>query len=156
MKHRMRRIAWSVAWGVVAVLLCVLWVRSYSRDESLYVRLSNKHIFMIASLRGELSAARSLYNPDAFLEPWQIRSRVMSQPARNNRLQDLPWYHGVIGFGYTDSVSIQAVGVPYWFVLTMSALLCWSSHKFHFCLRTLLIATTLVAVALGLIGWAAK
>ena len=26
---RKLRIAWSVAWGVVAVLLCVLWVRSY-------------------------------------------------------------------------------------------------------------------------------
>jgi hypothetical protein len=29
MKHRKLRIAWSVAWGVVAVLSCVLWVRSY-------------------------------------------------------------------------------------------------------------------------------
>ena len=29
MKFRKLRIAWSVAWGVVAVLLCVLWVRSY-------------------------------------------------------------------------------------------------------------------------------
>ena len=29
MKYRKLRIAWSVAWGVVAVLLCVLWVRSY-------------------------------------------------------------------------------------------------------------------------------
>ena len=29
MKHRKLRIAWSVAWGIVTVLLCVLWVRSY-------------------------------------------------------------------------------------------------------------------------------
>src|SRR5262245_51891917 len=29
MKHRKLRIAWSVAWGLLAVLLCVLWVRSY-------------------------------------------------------------------------------------------------------------------------------
>ncbi len=29
MKHRALRIAWSVAWGIAAVLLVVLWVRSY-------------------------------------------------------------------------------------------------------------------------------
>ena len=34
MKYRKLRIAWSVAWGAVAVLLGVLWVRSYwCRDE---------------------------------------------------------------------------------------------------------------------------
>ena len=33
MKYRKLRIAWSVAWGVVAVLLCVLWVRSYWWDD---------------------------------------------------------------------------------------------------------------------------
>jgi hypothetical protein len=29
MKYRKLRIAWSVAWGIVAVLLIALWVRSY-------------------------------------------------------------------------------------------------------------------------------
>jgi len=29
MAYRKLRITWSVAWGMVAVLLCVLWVRSY-------------------------------------------------------------------------------------------------------------------------------
>ncbi len=29
MKHRKLRIAWTVAWGIVAVLLLVLWIRSY-------------------------------------------------------------------------------------------------------------------------------
>src|SRR3954465_12938116 len=34
MRFRKLRIAWSVFWGVVCVLLIVLWVRSYStRDE---------------------------------------------------------------------------------------------------------------------------
>src|SRR5262245_41353475 len=32
MKFRKLRIAWSAAWGLVAVLLCVLWVRSYSKN----------------------------------------------------------------------------------------------------------------------------
>src|SRR5690349_16362953 len=33
MKYRKRRIAWSVVWGLLAVLLCVLWVRSYLMSD---------------------------------------------------------------------------------------------------------------------------
>ena len=29
MKYRKLRIAWSVGWGIAAVLMCLLWVRSY-------------------------------------------------------------------------------------------------------------------------------
>src|SRR5262245_30694970 len=35
MRFRKLRIAWSVLWGVAAVLLIVLWVRSYWRTEFL-------------------------------------------------------------------------------------------------------------------------
>src|SRR6185503_6285985 len=33
MRFRKLRIAWSVWWGVVAVLLCVLWVRSQNHFD---------------------------------------------------------------------------------------------------------------------------
>ena len=29
MNYRKLRIAWSAVWGIAAVLLCVLWVRSH-------------------------------------------------------------------------------------------------------------------------------
>src|SRR6476620_3231066 len=34
MRHRKLRVAWSVVWGVVAVLLVVLWVRSYWQADA--------------------------------------------------------------------------------------------------------------------------
>lgn len=34
MKYRKVRIAWSVAWALVAVLLCALWVRSYAWHDT--------------------------------------------------------------------------------------------------------------------------
>ena len=52
MKYRKLRIAWSVAWGIVAVLLCVLWVRSYSHGEGLLMPLNNGTRF--ASHHGRL------------------------------------------------------------------------------------------------------
>jgi hypothetical protein len=53
MKYRKLRIAWSVAWGVVAVLLVVLWVRSYWVCDN-PVR-SGKPSYGIVSLRGVLA-----------------------------------------------------------------------------------------------------
>jgi hypothetical protein len=49
MKYRKLRIAWSVAWGVVAVLLCMLWVRSYTSFYYLSART-----FSLATHRGIL------------------------------------------------------------------------------------------------------
>ena len=58
MKHRKLRIAWSVAWGVVAVLLVSLWVRSYWIADSLQL---NKPYFRSAcAFRG------NLYYSDSF------------------------------------------------------------------------------------------
>jgi hypothetical protein len=34
MKFRKLRIAWSVVWGLLALLLIGLWVRSYCRPEA--------------------------------------------------------------------------------------------------------------------------
>src|SRR5690348_17214413 len=39
MKHRKLRIAWSVAWGVVAVLMVPLWVRSYWIEDIVHWHL---------------------------------------------------------------------------------------------------------------------
>src|SRR5262245_28767768 len=41
MRFRKLRIAWSVVWGVVAVLLIALWVRSYWWLDSISYRTSN-------------------------------------------------------------------------------------------------------------------
>jgi hypothetical protein len=40
MTYRKLRIAWSVACGIVAVLLCVLWVRSYWYQDAFLFRNS--------------------------------------------------------------------------------------------------------------------
>lgn len=37
MKYRKLRMGWSVGWGVVVVMLCVLWVRSYWWIDTVYV-----------------------------------------------------------------------------------------------------------------------
>ena len=62
---------------------------------------------------------------------------------------------GVLGFAYYDDGLVTALITPHWLPALLSATLAvipWvGSIPYRFSLRTLLIATTLVAVVLGLI-----
>ena len=63
---------------------------------------------------------------------------------------------GAFGFAHYDGGSWKALVAPHWFPALLSVVLAtipWFSRSFRFSLRTLLIATTLVAVVLGLIVW---
>jgi hypothetical protein len=149
------RIAWSLGCGIACLLLIALWVRSYHRSESFWVLLSGEQLLTIQSLYGELSGGLSLYNPDEFHDSWEIRSSVRnaSQPPKN-RFQDVPWYRGSYGFGYATSTSLQGAAAPHWFFATATFILTglpWIGACRRFSLRTLLIATTAVAVVLGAI-----
>jgi hypothetical protein len=53
MKYRKLRIAWSVGWGVLAVAVCVLWVKSYWQELLIKTPEVNPRVF--ASRYGALS-----------------------------------------------------------------------------------------------------
>jgi hypothetical protein len=54
MKYRKLRIAWSVFWGIVAVLLVALWVRSYYRDDICGVTFAAQQRWNFASRDGKV------------------------------------------------------------------------------------------------------
>lgn len=144
-RYRKLRIAWSVWWGVVAVLLVILWVRSYRWYD---IKPGGR----ITSANGCLHVARevklSWYADSTPIEPEVITHE----------------------FGFTSIVTVGptvgstavpvgggGIGLPYW-LLVMSALTLvvapWiRGLPYRFSLRTALIATTLVAVGLGVIAW---
>jgi hypothetical protein len=142
MRFRKLRIAWSVVCGVVAVLLIVLWVRSYSTIDCLSKSMSGQEIALI-SINGHITLA-SFYGA--------THDRAIS-------LSHAPVSHfaGYMGFvlnkasfkiTLTHPISLLAV--------CLLAALPWPRWPKRFSLRTLLIATTLVAVVLGLIVYAAS
>ena len=164
MKYRKLRIAWSVAWGVVAVLLCVLWVRSYWWQDSVDGRLSNLRTISISSWYGWVKA-ESLWATLFLKEPsqlpqWSINSHYM-EPDALFGTRRLP-RHGWVW--QRESIAnrrfFTKIAVPWWFPVLLSitfAGLPWLRQIPHrFSLRTLLIATTLVAVGLGAIVWMTK
>ena len=145
MNHRKLRIAWSVAWGIVAVLLVVLWVRSYSRRDIL--TLAAKMQTVVSSLGGTISVNRFSSLPSS---GWNWDTTPTSEI--DFRIAAVITARR---WSYTAIPSVTAIRFPSWFgavVLILIAALPWFP-LIRFSLRTLLIATTLVAVGLGLIVW---
>ncbi len=146
-RFRKLRIAWSVFWGLAAVLLVVLWVRSYWQTGC-FERQSPPSFF-IHSQRGQLTFMSGL--------PERVRLGMLNGNMYFNPATISP--PPVWGFGAAKSAGIiSLLFLPYWPVVLLAAVLAAAPwlHRLRFSLRTLLIATTLVAVVLGLVVWAAR
>src|SRR5262245_57772750 len=131
MKHRKLRIAWSVAWGLLAVLLCVLWVRSYWAWD-----------WLSAPGVSFATYAGSLYIELGDREPWGITTTDLLS-------NTILVVHEETTLGFLVRPSSLYLGM--WFLVLMTtsaAALPWMRWSKRFSLRTLLIATTLVAVVL--------
>ena len=144
MRFRKLRIAWSVAWGLACVLLIVLWVRSYWKWDTLASRLPTGSNLVLTSWGGDFSVGID-YQPGPFAptEALEFDSRLTSSWTRDDSER---------GFGIHRGPTYLIIASPAWFWVLMDVLLSgapWIRKRFT--LRTLLIATSLVAVVLGLI-----
>ena len=153
---RYLRIAFSITCLIACVLLIALWVRSYwvrDRVTHNYVgRTYARFGYTIDSLRGLCSVLIErvpAFSPD--------RMHYASWPADDSVSIMFPagslarrW----LGFRWESSLDAFDIIVPYWFpVSALAAVAAVPWLPWRFSVRTLLIATTLVAVVLGLIVW---
>ena len=63
MKHRKLRIAWSVAWGIVAALVIALWVRSHYSVNQMFLTTPRSAFITIASAPDAILIGMSDYSP---------------------------------------------------------------------------------------------
>lgn len=154
MKYRKLRMAWSVGWGILALLLCFLLIRSYYVCDYVFRRGSPTVITStgsptvittVALNRGMVHVIDAVV-PAGSERPsqgWQYSSRDAS-----DSLTIVRWMWGANGGGGTSN--------PISFVVFLTAAISAVSWiPWRFSLRTLLIGMTLVAVVLGLVAWAA-
>ena len=138
MRYRKLRIAWSVGCGIVAVLLIVLWVRSYFWMDA--VRTTNHSA---TSFLGRL-----------MIDTQYVLESLSNEfpPGLNNQIGGSSLPVNAIDITPLDR---SGVTIPFWapiLVFATFASVPWLGKlRWRFRLRTLLIATTLVAVGLGLI-----
>jgi hypothetical protein len=175
-RFRKLRIAWSVAWGLAAVLLIVLWVRSYTAAD--YVEQVNGRV--ISSLLSDVGTIQFTHGDrypvsvdrtewDTFpinqsqIASFQWEVSTHDDGAVNDSLNRdgfvLPAQPSVLSpksFTYRDGIyKSLRVRFPYWLptiIVCMLAGLPWLiPWRTRFSLRTLLIAITLIGLILGTI-----
>lgn len=133
------------------MLLIVLWVRSYHYVDGINFRISKVRCAFCNSKFGRFHIGRvSAQNSDKFYLSKKLDT--------SNDEQQLRSLENALGFsGVISDWGLAFVIVPHWCPVVICggfALVPWISWRFS--LRTLLIATTLVALALGLALYAAR
>jgi hypothetical protein len=159
------RIAVTALSLTACVLLIALWVRSYTWSDAIggSVSETENETLRLHSTSGKLSLNWFL---DAKLRDWAWTTRSSQELEREQ--EEVARFFARIGriltpasgFAFRWSDNSLSVKAPHWFLVTLfgiSAALCgipW--FKWRFSLRTLLLATTLVAVGLGTIIYLAR
>lgn len=145
MIDRKLRITWSVVCGVACVLLVLLWLRSYSQLDWLQVGDSS-----IASTSGRL-----LVNDMFMMGGPPSSSRTMTQTEWTQKLSRHAFAEDRVVIWRARHGALIPMGlgksIPFWPLFVVAAALVvlpWLPWRFS--IRTLLIATTLVAAGLGL------
>jgi hypothetical protein len=149
---RLLRIAVTALGLTACVMLVALWVRSYWCGDRI-IKRDPTGFLIIGSLRGnvELSEVK-MPQANSTAAQWSIASTSAAKEQHFVQLAE-PDY-SVLGFHFIRRPSNVAMVLPLWMPLTaiigMVAIL-WIPWSRRFSLRTLLIATTLVAVGLGIV-----
>src|SRR4051794_16934143 len=146
MRFRKLRIARSIGWGVLAVLLVVMWARSFWYCEGVLSVFGN-----VTTVRGTI-----VVNLFDFVYGWKCENKqwAVTQASPERWSDDAPMPRWPpIRFDQSH-IGVFCIELEYWFLSLLFALLGFTVWKstlvLRFSLRTLLIATTLVAVVLGL------
>ena len=147
MKHRELRIAFSAACSIACVLLSVLWVSSYWKQYTVTWNITKNTALMTYSAAGGLFV---YLGNTQFKYPYEIDSYALdAETIKVFRASNAKKAFRIINEdGGVDTV----IPLPLALSLTAAfAALPWLGYRFS--LRTLLIATTVIAVALGIIVW---
>jgi hypothetical protein len=158
-RFRKLRMAWSVFWGVACVLAVVLWVRSYWTTTYIVCQISNSSYIQMSLMPGTFGVMASTESSvpawtviDVSSEKWV--EYYDAQWKAGNPVMGKHWSRFWGGFYFAIGKNF-----PFWFLLAVlgtMGIVPWLQWSNRFSLRTLVIATTLVSVVLGLAVYAAS
>lgn len=155
---RKLRIAVSVFFGVLTVAIVALWVRSHYRGDTVVLGISDHRGFLADSSSGVLfvqylhAFGSETSTPKVQLSKWWVGS---DQPG--GFVTDWGFSAKPFQFKRYAASGNAYITFPHLLLACTSgaaAVVSWLQLRFS--LRTLLIATTLVAVVLGLAVWAGR
>jgi hypothetical protein len=153
---RYLRIAWSVGWGLAAALLIVLWVRSFYFGDVILWSVTKWNGLQFTSTQGGLTVQHCSLDGAGHHGGMVFPNWLWSTSAVGGFGGDT---QTILGFNVRHVP--YYVAFPYWAPVATCMALATTPFLvgkpfFHFSLRTLLIATTLVAVVLRAIVYAIR
>jgi hypothetical protein len=150
---RYLRLLCAALCGTACVLLCVLWARSYSSSAFVVMPLPDPFgSVLFETAHGRVTACavygQRLANGNN-ASPWGIHYKSLDEwePGR-------PPLAARANFTVSRWKQFYCLILPHWFLAITTGLLgvlFFQKHSLRFSLRTLLIATTLLAILLGTI-----
>jgi hypothetical protein len=165
MKFRKLRIVWSVVWGLAAVLMIMLWMRSCWWQDSLHVNYAGRDTPDYSGTKSvNLISAQGRIAVTTLPMRWAPRivtnhSKISATFQTFDYMDDFgntpsaTWFR-VMRWSKPNHTSVE---LSNWFlVLSLIALAVAPWLPTRFSLRTLLITTTLVAVVLALVAWSIR
>jgi hypothetical protein len=144
MRFRKLRFVWSISWGIAAVLLVALWVRSYWWNDGI---IGGGTQFTIIDIEWGVVAFERIAPNRGEPESWHLFHNPITHDS------------GGLGFRWDAFANGWLVAVPVWLPTTISAAIAvipWMRWTKRFSLRTLLVATTAVALFLGAVIYAVR
>ena len=152
MSFRKLRIAWSVVWGVACLIMVALWIRSTHRIDCLMAGAFFLHLQFESSLGTGWLVVCTRELPCG---PWRLSTEYVQDWLSVSAIEpeDVSmWGKFSHKFEAYDGSLFGSLGVPFWLIVLLTASAAAAPWlRWRFTLRTLLMATTLVAVVLGLI-----
>jgi hypothetical protein len=145
LRFRKIRIAWSVVWGIIAVLVVALWARSFWWTGMLLPRLTNERVVLT---HGEL-----YFNTDCAWRSFRTQSFYVPGCSDEWMIEEV-WAPDantieVMHYGFRSPVWPAVVALP----LMAAGPWLSSARSFRFSLRTMLFATMVAALGLGILAW---
>ena len=146
---RIARITWTVGCLTAAMLLCVVWVRSYSWLDAAMIHVTNNYMLGVATCQRGLAVATGPVPKVPRILAFEVQSVSLDDPS-------------IIGLDVEHVLKTGAYGryliVPYavlGFIVGLLTVTPWLPLR-HFSLRTLVLGVTLGSILLGLVAWASR
>jgi hypothetical protein len=152
MKNAIRylRISTAALCGVTCVAVVALWIRSYWWTDDFYGPFPMSNGFAISSNYGRFMIGGG--DTDEPTTEWELLSTRFDDPANGMSPQLLP---PIFAFDFSDAN--WYLHMPQWFVALVAGLIAFALAKRRsYSVRTMLIITTLIALALGAIVYYAS
>jgi hypothetical protein len=147
-KVRFLRIVVSIVFVMLCAALVLLWVRCYWLIDMFWGPTATSGQVVVVSMQGQLFVGTNVGGGPA----WSRQSGKLYSKWRSIWRTLFP-RRDVFGFALVVDSNNVGIAVPHWFAALVTATLAWlpwAPWSKRFSLRTLLVATTLIAVVLGM------